>query len=242
MKIEDKALEIIKMGSPIAGALTGTALSFLTDNQVSLLAASGVGAQLPIIINDFAERFLSKREKVKIGALEAFTIYKIKQNLDQQKLVNPKFTGLENSSLSITELYEGVLIKAKNEFEEKKIEHLAYVFGNSLFDERVSPSDANHILNLASNLSYRKLCMISFFNRKREFLDIRLPPNPFLSYENAQFYLETMIISQDMFELREQCILSAAKNNNLLASDKTHLTPAEMQLSPIGSLYYNMLE
>lgn len=242
MNLNEKALSIIKMGSPIAGGVTGTVLTLLTDDPMAQIAASGVGAQLPQVINDFAERFLSTREKVKIGALEAFTIYKIKQNLDKNKTVNKKFTHAENSNPSIIELYEGVILKAKNEFEEKKIEHIANVFANSLFQEKLNPHDANHILHFLSDLSYRKLCILSFYGRKQDFPEVKLLEKPFLWFDNAKFSLETSIISQDVFELREQGILSVGPSNNLLAADKTHLTPSEIQLSPIGQLYYDVLD
>lgn len=241
-ELNEQALAIIKMGSPIAGAITGTVMTMLTDVAMAQIAASGVGAQLPQVINDFAERFLSTREKVKIGALEAFTIYKLKQHVDNRKPINSKFTAVVDGEPSLIELYEGVILKAKNEFEEKKIQHIANVFANSLFNEKVNPHDANHILHFLTDLSYRKLCILSFYGRKKEFPEIKLLDKPFLWFNIPQLSLETSIISQDVFELREQGVLSVGASNNLLASDKTHLTPSEIQLSQIGQLYFDILD
>ena len=242
MQLSKKSLDIIKKGSSIAGGVTGTALSLLTKEPIALLAASGIGAHLPNIINDFAERFLSQREQIKVGALEAFTIYKIQQNLELDKSVNQKFIEEDQHQLSIFDLYEGTLIKAKNEFEEKKIELISSVFANSIFTNDLNPHDANHILNLVATLSYRKLCIIAFYHRRQEFSQISLLPKPFLWYEDASFSLGTMITSQDIFELREQGILDAGSGNNLMAPDKTHLTPNEMQISPIGELYTRIID
>lgn len=242
MKLSKKSLDIIKMGSSIAGGVTGTALSLLTKEPFAILAASGIGAHLPNVINDFAERFLSQREQIKVGALEAFTFYKIQQKLELNKSINKKFIEQGQGQLSISDLYEGTLIKAKNEFEEKKIELISSVFANSIFTDNINPHDANHILNLVAALSYRKLCIIAFYKRRKEFTQVKLLSKPFVYYSDASFSLGTMIISQDVFELREQGILDAGQGNNLLAIDKTHLTPSEIEISAIGELYAQIID
>lgn len=241
MALTEDGKKLIEMGSAIAGGVTGTALTFFTEEPEAQLAAAGIGAHLPLVINDFASRFLSEREKVKIGATEAFTIHKILKNIESKKPVNKHFVSQPGRKGAI-ELHEGVLIKAKNEFEEKKIELIANVLGNSLFNDKVKPEDANHILQLVSNLSYRKLCILAYYGRRQAFPNLHLIASPFLHFPEIQFSLDTEIVSQDVFELREQGILDAGKGNALLAGDKQHLTPNEMSLSKIGQLYFEVID
>ena len=237
MKLSNEAINIIKRGSPIAGAVTGSVLRYFSGSPESTFAAAGIGAHLPFLINDFADRFLSKREQEKIGAVEAFSIHRIMNNIELGKKANPKFINDSDLDNPIVDLYEGILIKAKNEFELRKLELIGNIYANSLFDENLNPHDSNHFLNLTDNLSYRKLCVLSYYSRKNDFPGVILLPNPFLWYEDANFSISTISISQDLFELREQGLLNMGAQNNFMAGDRSHITPKDLLLSPIGQLY-----
>ena len=183
-----------------------------------------------------------KREQEKIGAVEAFSIHKIFKNIELGKKANPNFLHDSDLEKPVVDLYEGALLKAKNEFELKKLELIANIYANSLFDDTLNPEDANHFLTLTSNLSYRKLCILSYYSRRHDFPEINLLRKPFLWYENALFSVRTLMISQDVFELREQGILNEGVGNNVLAPDRSSLTPKDILLSPIGNLYAKTTE
>src|SRR5689334_10013441 len=110
MELNEQSLDIIKKGTIISSAVgTGILNSYTKDTSLQILI-NAFGAVIPEIINDFATRSLSYREKVKIGAVEAFTIHKIKQLQEKRKEVNPAFFLEYFNRPKIAELYEGILI------------------------------------------------------------------------------------------------------------------------------------
>src|SRR5207249_275051 len=59
------------------------------------------------------------------------------------------------------EILEGVLIKARDAYEEKKLPLLASLYASIAFHEEISPAHANHLIELGSQLTYRQLCVLA---------------------------------------------------------------------------------
>lgn len=64
------------------------------------------------------------------------------------------------------ELFEGVLLKARNEYEERKLRHEAIFFANLAFAEQVSPQTAHVLLKSLDRLTYRQLCILAFVGER----------------------------------------------------------------------------
>ena len=69
-------------------------------------------------------------------------------------------TGIGGRASSI-EVLEAGLWRARDEFEERKLEHLAALLAWLLFQPNLSAEDAHHFLALAARLRYRQLLLIA---------------------------------------------------------------------------------
>jgi hypothetical protein len=59
------------------------------------------------------------------------------------------------------EVLEAGLLRARDQFEEKKLDHLGHLIGWLFFQDSLSASDAQHFLALAASLRYRQLVLVS---------------------------------------------------------------------------------
>lgn len=78
---------------------------------------------------------------------------------------NPQLRIEESSASKLT---EGMLLKAKEEYDSKKIPFLSYLTANIFFLPDISESKAFVMLEILSKLSYRQLCALSIFYNKKK--------------------------------------------------------------------------
>jgi hypothetical protein len=241
MILTKETKEILNLGNIIVGATVGTLMSINSQTTETMIASSAISGLLPQVLNDFSSRILSKREKIKIGAVTQFAINRINENLNDEKSINLEFIKNidENNWTSAEELYEGVLIKARNEAQEKKIKHIGAIFGNSIFIKDITSEDINHLLSVVDSLTFRKLCIISLYGKKNELFDkYNLMIKPYTSYPNIILSLSTIAILQDILELGN---LGIIEMNGLLVTKNTHLSPGIFTLSDLGQKYYELM-
>jgi len=106
---------------------------------------------------------LSAREEVRIGATISFAVVKIQSRLGAGEL--PRTDGFferdESGRSDSDSIYEGVLLKAKNEIEEKKLRFMGNLIASIAFNPDISPTVAHFYLTRAEALSYRQLCFLA---------------------------------------------------------------------------------
>ena len=243
-KINKKTEKLISYGSKAVGITTSALLTSLTENPEIQIGAKLVGGMIPQVLNDVFSRFLSKREEIKIGMVVNYCSKYINDNLNKNHLFNNNFIELIKESeadwSTASELYEGVLLKAKNESQEKKIKHIGAIFGNSIFTDEITSDDVFHLLNVVENLTYRKLCIIAMYGRIDELKDkYDLMVDSYLWYDNIEFPLSTRATLQDIFELGNQGIVDF---NSSLAVEHLHLNPGKFKLTKLGQKYLQMMD
>jgi hypothetical protein len=131
------------------------------------LVTGGIAAIFKITLGDMVRRSLSKRETQKVITVMSHAIEKI-QSL-QQKGLTPRFDDLADSVRQTSEseeILEGVLLKSKNEHEEKKLKILGNIFANTCFLDEISFRDANIALSMATNMTYTKICVLALLCKK----------------------------------------------------------------------------
>jgi hypothetical protein len=168
----EKTKELIDFGVEVAGPVATSVLDYLYQGMGSPILGPAISPMITKslkVINDFAFRELSHREKVKAGAGAAFAYAKIVEYLENG--VNPRSDGFfdeEFSGRSMSdEILEGVLFKCKNEHEEKKLRLIGNIYANTAFMPTVKIEGANWILQTAQNLTYRQLCMMAIIHKKQ---------------------------------------------------------------------------
>lgn len=166
---------LIEAGSNIAGATTGAAIGFiLGDIQGAVIGGASGGFITGAVktLGDITYRSLSNREENRIGAAASFAIDKIRTKLEAGEIPRDDgfFQERESDSRSdAEEIFEGALLKSKNEHEERKIRIIANIFAYTAFYSEINTSEANHILQVAENMTYRQMCMLAIFERKAEY-------------------------------------------------------------------------
>lgn len=243
-KLTEKSKLIVSYGSKAIGISTTSLLTYLIENTELQIGAKLIGGLIPQVLNDISDRFLSTREEIKIGMVASYSSNYLTKNLDANRAMNVNFIQTIKESPedwnTASELYESVLLRAKNESQEKKIKHIGAIFGNSVFVEEISPEDIFHLLSAVENLTYRKLCIISMYGKIKSITPkYDLMVDSFLWYKNVDFSLSTRATLQDIFELGNQGIVDF---NSLLASEHIHLNPGKFKLTKLGEKYFELMD
>jgi hypothetical protein len=164
----DKIKDLISFGSDVAGPVTAAAISYITGNFQGAILGSAYGAIFKRGIIEIADRILSSREKSRVGVTAAYALTKIKLRLDAGENIRDFFDENTGKRSDAEEIFEGVLLKAKNEHEEKKTKILGNIYANTTFTSEFSVGEANHLLQITENLTYQEICILALIERKDE--------------------------------------------------------------------------
>ena len=252
---------LIEAGSNIAGAAGGAIGAFLGGAEGAALGGVTGGGVTGILktIGDVAHRNLSKREEIRIGAAVSFAIDKIRIRLRAGE--TPRNDGFfqereYDSRSDAEEILEGALLKSKNEHEEKKIQIIANIFANVAFSSDISTREANHILQVAEGMTYRKMCLLALFERKAEIKGISLgtkdTSNAFDGNEDSKPIVDDLSILQEIYELNNSGLVGlidrdsnsgqvVANNIYTVLFDLNNVIPDKMHLTDLGKRYYTVM-
>lgn len=168
---EDEAplKDFVALGSEIASGITGTTVGLVIAGPPGALAGAAMGPVLQRVFlklsRDLRDRFLSHREEVRIGATLAYAIEEAQTRVAQGELIRQdnffeQGTASGNRSAG-EEILEGVLITAAREYEERKVRHYGSLMSSIAFQPNIDLAQANLLLRLARELSYRQLCILA---------------------------------------------------------------------------------
>ena len=243
---------LIRAGSEIAGSAAGAAIGFLLAGAEG--AAIG-GATIPLLTrglieigNDIEGRFLSKREKMRIGGVTTYAIIKIQEKLATgEKLRDDYFFQLPSlghpacSEILIIErppaeeVIEGILLSVQREHEEKKLPFIGNLMANILFKSNIDKMQANLMIRVSQSISYRQLCILSIFAHTEDFVLLR--DRDYREEERIDFKLISLL--QEICDLWTQGILNCSGEANLGLAD---VNPSRMRVQGMGILLYNLME
>lgn len=153
----------IKTGSSVIGAGVGAIIAGIPGALI--------GSILTPVAEDVLSRMLSIKEKNRIEKIRQYAESEIKRMIDSGSV--PK-QDLDRQKVS--ELYEGVLLKAKSTYEEKKLPYIANLFAIAPFTN-TPIENLNQALITTEQLSYRQLCLLEIFDRM-QFKDLGLSTKP----------------------------------------------------------------
>jgi hypothetical protein len=142
-----KAIESAGMfaGSPIVGA------------------AAPVGLRLALAVAD-AWSHATASEKARLKAVLTAAAVEITARVEQGD--RPRQDLVDRSYVRASELMEGTVLKAQQEYESRKHAHLGYLLVQVLFDPAVELEAAFQQLNLAERLTYRQYVLLALFDRR----------------------------------------------------------------------------
>ncbi len=160
------AKELIESGSDLVGAVSGAAIG-LIGGSAGAIGGATAGVAISRVLRkvgaELRRRILGPREEVRIGAALAVAATAIKRGLDEgRELRNDGFfEAQDDNRAQAEELLEGVLLKARDAYEEKKVQFLGQLYANLAFHPEISPAHANHLIALAGQLTYRQLVTLA---------------------------------------------------------------------------------
>lgn len=178
MQTVSDPLALIRRGAETVGAAGGAALggvlAFLsgTSEGTAAAAAAGslVGTTFAHVVGDIAERVLSERERTRLEMTAYQIAVRTKERVDAGD--RPREDGFferdQTGRSTADEILEGVLLKCKNEFREKKLRYLCNIAANAPFSN-ASAEMLNNVIIIAEALTYRQLCLFALLARAGEF-------------------------------------------------------------------------
>ncbi len=173
IKIDSKESEtsqgvrkLISAGAILVGATVTSMIEASLPGVTGMVLAATDGYVISEIVNELASRVLAPRQQVRVGATFSYAVKRITERIEKgDSIRNDQFfaSSIDNRSPA-DEVFEGVLLKAQNEYEEEKIRHYGYFFANICFDSNIDQGTANYILRMAERLSYRQYCLLRMFH------------------------------------------------------------------------------
>ena len=190
------------------------AITGLTGN-IAIASAGAIVA--PIIqsgVSEIAHQILGNLQRKKVLASANITCETIVQNLDKGKQLRTddffKFHHnpiVEENESPASKLFDGSLLKAKEEYDSKKIPFISFFTANIFFAPNINESKAIVMLEILGKLTYRQLCGLYIFY-KRNIMpvgrwEIRLKETPALQdyYDIAYEFLslkDSLLIVQNI--------------------------------------------
>jgi hypothetical protein len=235
--------KLLETGAEIVGATVGGAIGLIAG-PAGAIGGGAAGVIVSKSLIEFTHRFLSKREQARVGAAASLTIVGIEERREKgEELRQDGFFDAKGTDRSkAEELFEGVLLKCRDEYEEKKIMYISKLYENVAFDSSISPDNANQILNTAQQLSYRQLTIINLVGqntntllqlRKEDFRGDNYVEDIHNLLHDQQFLL------QDFISLANQGIIQRADNRAMIHN--SDVAPANMKFTFIGKSYYDFM-
>lgn len=235
--------KLIESGSNIVGSATGGLLGFFTGGPIGAVIG---GASSPIIAktlakigNDIKERVLSNREEIRVGATVSYSVFKIQENLKKGKVLRDDdfFNDRPNSRSDADEIFEGLLLSSKKEYQEKKLIYTGNLMGNIPFDKNIDKSFANQLIKLSESISYNQLCLLKVFYLSGNQKTLKLRQTNYREETNLDRKLVTLLY--DIMEL---------ENLNLIVNSKHHvfgltdIIPSEFSVQGNGNALGRLME
>jgi len=184
---------------------------------------------------EISNTFLGSREQARIGMTYGNALVEIKRRIEAGDIPrNDNFYKSEKNERSKAEtLLEGVLIKAKQEYEEKKIKYYSYFLANLTFDESTDYYKASTLLRLAEQLSYRQIIIIAFFYRQKE-VNIGQWDISFLRNSKLQIYHDFYTELMDLYN--KQLIQQTGRDGISMGLHELTSSPIGNKLSQLMNL------
>ena len=230
---------IHKAGKELAGRLaTVSVTSILTHAGIDALP-SAYGGQLAGTFvnllfnfsNEIDERKLSTLENGRVSAELLMICGLVKSELDAGNHVRDDdfFDASEYDRSSAEEIVEGVLNAVQFEHEQKKLIYYANLITAITFNDKINRENANFLLNIAKNLSYRDLCLTGIL-----FHGIKFSKD--VTEINFDIYI-------DMFKLYQtQILTTSGKSKGSVILGPVNIRGKEVAAGYIGKTLYEFMK
>jgi len=243
-----KIERIIEWGGEIVGATSGAVIGTLLGGPIGATIGAGGGLILQEVFvkagTEFSQRVLAPRERMRVGAATYYAIEAIKRKLEGEE--HPRDDGFFEAELGFRskadEILEGVLLKSKDAFEEKKIVHLGRFYANVAFSKEISAERSSLFLYLFERLTFRQLCLIQVISQPHRY---RLRAS---ELSNKRIIPEAWAALQEIYEMTRMNLVRqeiASGGQVDLFWGLGAIAPQRLRLTSLGldmNLYFSLNE
>lgn len=238
--ILDKSNGVI---STIVGAATNCWIGDSTGITGELVGMN-VNKLITEIANEFDTRKLSDLEVGRVAEVMGYAIDDINFKLKEGKIIrNDNF--FEDDIKDRTdgeEIFEGVIVAAQREYENKKLKYYGKLLSNISFREDVSKDQAVQLIQIAQRLSYRQyiLIMIIAHSQFMKNSNVKLPylDNNALIKKKSTSYNDISVY-QDIYELYRMGILNGGGDVIL---EMGYIIPSKLGIQGVGVRLFELME
>ncbi|MGL5467007.1 MAG: hypothetical protein ACRDCT_02265 [Shewanella sp.] len=242
----EKTKSLISTGAEIAGAAVGGAIGFFAAGPAGAAGAGTLGVVIAKVgaklLGDVAERTMSEREKLRVGATAAIAFDKIEKNTKAG--AEPRKDGFFDSSdgerSKAEEVLEGTLRRAREEYEEKKIALLGNFYANMVYSPGVSTEEANYYLRLFDSLTYRQLCVFCLIFMKPHYPNFQNLRATDYRTNNQNMPASTVALLQEIFAIYNLglvCVRNTGGEGYSALLGWHDVTPAGLELTGLGERF-----
>lgn len=237
-KIPDIAIEAT---STIAGA--GAAYQ-AGDPSAGYAVSEFLSSGLRGLLNHFS----SQRQSKRITNVTAFALNEIRRRLeDGERLRDDGFFDKTVDRSDAEEVFEDVLLKARDEPQEKKIPYIGSLFENGCFDTSIDSGTLHFLCQESESLTYRQLCIIKIANEKKYKLryvsveghNRHKKEPPFYSLPTEKIHVLTECVS---LSTKEFIKFDISHLNTVTAETWYVLIPNSIEPLPAGQMIYEHMK
>jgi hypothetical protein len=169
----------MRLGAPLAGALTGVVISGSGGLPAGLSGAVG-GVMVSESFRSAGEQLesglLGPREQERVGAALSMAAKLIQERLDVgDEIRSDGFFDREDGGRGASdEILEGMLRKAAAAYEEKKLPFIAALYANLAFSPDVPVAEGHYALQAADRLTFRQFCFLGLLTAEAHEDDVSL--------------------------------------------------------------------
>lgn len=218
------------VGLAVAGAAIGGIPGAIVGGLSGLVAP---------VLKDVLARSLSIQEKERIELVAKLAQNKIQEQLDKGLKPRKDFDRQKAG-----ELFEGVLLKAKDMYEAKKLPFIANLFARAPFTN-TPIENMNQTLIHAEQLSYRQLCVLSIIGLNEWDKKLSLSDKPFMHEKKKMYEEKAEGIYQDILSMIQLGLIGQITPNTKAVqyiNTVGYIVPKELVLFYPGRLLFNGLQ
>ncbi len=239
---EEPVEELVGAGSEIAGGAAGAAIGLLIGGPTGAVLGGAGGPAVARAIRhlaiEFNQRVLGEREEARVGATIAFGVEKVQQNITngQQVRQDSFFQEQFGDRAAAEEIFEGVLLVAQREYQEKKLRFYGNLVANIAFHPEIDRDHANVLIKAGEEVSYRQMCLLALFIlRDRGYFALRR--GDYRGGVEISFTL--VVLLEEIYQLFQRGVLGLPGDTLLGVTD---VNPAGMKVYGTGTDLYNLME
>ena len=157
--------EFVQSASAVGGALAGTTATLFAGPFVGSAAGELTARVLLHVGTEVQKRLLAPRQEKRIAEAYASASKGVEAHLVNGDRLRDDFYDPSEDGGTAGEFLEGVLLTAADAWEQRKVPYIGRLFAEVSFESSVNVADANYLLRLADQLTYRQLLLLAFWHR-----------------------------------------------------------------------------